>query len=191
MYGVHTYASTPDVPVNLRSLTSSHAKNMDSQATETNEDGCYVGLTHDYLNVQNVMDRVRSPQAGAIVMFAGTTRDNFGGKPVKELQYSAYNPLALRTMLSICKAIRIKHGLVSIAMVHRLGVVPIGEESILIAVSAPHRQAAWRAGEEALEECKERVEVWKREEFEGENGVWRANRDGAMGQKALEDDPES
>lgn len=66
-------------------------------------------------------------------------------------------------------------------MVHRLGVVPIGEESILIAVSAPHRQAAWRAGEEALEECKSRVEVWKREEFEGEEGVWRANRDGLKG----------
>ena len=67
-------------------------------------------------------------------------------------------------------------------MIHRLGVVPIGEESILIAVSSPHRQAAWKAGEEALEECKAKVEVWKREEFGGEEGgVWRANRDGAPG----------
>lgn len=86
-------------------------------------------------------------------------------------------------MLAIAKSIRAKHGLQGIAMIHRLGTVPIGEESILIAVSAPHRQAAWRAGEEALEECKEKVEVWKREEFEGEEGVWRANRDGIMGQK--------
>jgi len=75
-------------------------------------------------------------------------------------------------------------------MVHRLGVVPIGEESILIAVSAPHRQAAWRAGEEALEDCKARVEIWKREEFEGEEGVWRANRDGAMGQKVSDTPPD-
>lgn len=67
-------------------------------------------------------------------------------------------------------------------MIHRLGVVPIGEESILIAVSSAHRQAAWRAGEEALELCKEKVEVWKLEEFDGEEGgVWRANRDGAAG----------
>jgi molybdopterin synthase catalytic subunit len=86
-------------------------------------------------------------------------------------------------MLSVCKSISSKHGLKGIAMVHRLGTVPIGEESILIAVSSPHRQAAWKAGEEALEECKSRVEVWKREEFEGEEGVWRANRDGAQGQK--------
>ncbi|KAI5867751.1 Molybdopterin biosynthesis MoaE [Durotheca rogersii] len=156
---------------------------MDSRITEAEGDGCYVALTYSHLNLNQIVDRVRSPQAGAIVMFAGTTRDNFGGKPVKELQYSAYGALALRTMLSICEDIREKHGLISIAMAHRLGTVPIGEESILIAVSAPHRQAAWKAGEQALEECKERVEVWKKEEFEGEDGVWRANRDGAMGQR--------
>jgi molybdopterin synthase catalytic subunit len=113
----------------------------------------------------------------------GTTRDNFAGKPVKELQYTSYNTLALRTMMSICKDLAQKHGLKGIAMIHRLGTVPIGEESILIAVSSPHRQAAWRAGEEALEECKKKVEVWKREEFEGEGGVWRANRDGAVGER--------
>ncbi|KAI1779414.1 Molybdopterin biosynthesis MoaE [Hypoxylon cercidicola] len=161
---------------------------MNPKITEIKDAGCYVGLTHSLLNLNDVVDRVRSPQAGAIVMFAGTTRDNFGGKPVKELQYSAYNPLALRTMLSICKDVHAKHGLISIAMVHRLGTVPIGEESILIAVSAPHRQAAWRAGEQALEDCKERVEVWKREEFEGEDGVWRANRDGAAGRNVSEAD---
>lgn len=85
-------------------------------------------------------------------------------------------------MLQICKDISTKYSLTSIAMIHRLGTVPIGEESILIAISCPHRQAAWRAGEEALEECKEKVEVWKKEEFGGEEGgVWRANRDGAVG----------
>jgi molybdopterin synthase catalytic subunit len=84
-------------------------------------------------------------------------------------------------MLTIATTIRAKHTLKGIAMIHRLGTVPIGEESIIIAVSSPHRQAAWTAGEEALEECKEKVEVWKKEEFEGEGGVWRANRDGAAG----------
>ena len=119
------------------------------------------------------------------------TRDNFGGKPVKELQYTAYEPRALQTMLSICKAVHQKHSLTSIAMIHRLGVVPIGEESILIAVSSPHRQAAWRAGEEALEECKAKVEVWKKEEFGGEEGgVWRANRDGAPGVRISKEEKE-
>lgn len=81
-------------------------------------------------------------------------------------------------MLSIAKSIKEEHNLTAISLVHRLGVVPIAEESILIAVSAPHRQAAWRAGEEALERVKEKVEIWKLEEFQGEQvGVWRANRD--------------
>ncbi|KFH42694.1 Molybdopterin synthase catalytic subunit-like protein [Hapsidospora chrysogenum ATCC 11550] len=157
------------------------------QLWELSEDNCHVALTSNHLNVQQVMDRVRSPAAGAIVLFAGTTRDNFAGKPVKELQYTAYNPLALRTMLTIARTASAAHSLQGVCVVHRLGTVPIGEESILIAVSAPHRQAAWRAGEEVLEECKRRVEVWKREEFEGEGGVWRANRDGAVGEMVTTD----
>jgi len=70
-------------------------------------------------------------------------------------------------------------------MVHRLGEVKVGEESIVIAVSSPHRQAAWKAGEEALEVCKAKMEVWKMEVFGDEEGggVWRANRDGLMGEK--------
>lgn len=108
----------------------------------------------------------------------GTTRDSFANKPVLQLQYTAYPPLALRTMLSIAQSIKEEHNLTAISLVHRLGVVPIAEESILIAVSAPHRQAAWRAGEAALERVKEKVEIWKLEEFQGEQvGVWRANRD--------------
>ncbi|KAJ2975496.1 hypothetical protein NUW58_g8336 [Xylaria curta] len=109
---------------------------MEAQPTELSADGCYVALTHDHLQVQDIMHRVRSPQAGAIVLFAGTTRDNFAGKPVKELQYSAYAPMALKTMLSICKDLVARHDLKGIAMIHRLGTVPIGEESILIAVSS-------------------------------------------------------
>lgn len=91
-------------------------------------------------------------------------------------------------MLSIARTVKQKHSLTAVSMIHRLGVVPIAEESILIAVSAPHRHAAWRAGEEALEECKEKVEIWKLEEFGGEEGgVWRANRDGAAGAKVDHD----
>ena len=91
-------------------------------------------------------------------------------------------------MLSIARTVKQKHSLTAISMIHRLGVVPIAEESILIAVSAPHRHAAWRGGEEALEECKEKVEIWKLEEFGGEEGgVWRANRDGIAGIKVDRD----
>ena len=95
-------------------------------------------------------------------------------------------------MLAIARAVKVKHELTAICMSHRLGIVPIGEESILIAVSAPHRHAAWEAGEEALEECKDKVEVWKLEQFGGEEGgVWRANRDGAAGLPTKSNERES
>ncbi|KAK4137047.1 Molybdopterin biosynthesis MoaE [Trichocladium antarcticum] len=147
------------------------------------QQNCHVALTHGPLNLQTITDLIRSPQAGAIVIFAGTTRDTFDAKPVSHLSYSAYHPLALRTMLAIAADLARAHGLQGIAMVHRLGAVPVGEESIVIAVSAAHRQAAWRAGEAALEACKARVEVWKREEFAAGGGVWRANRDGVAGER--------
>lgn len=136
----------------------------------------HVSLTDTHLDIMSIIGRVRNPKAGAIVLFAGTTRDNFESAPVRSLTYSSYVPLALRTLHSIASAIHRKHGLEGIAIVHRLGSVPIGEESILIAVSSPHRAEAWRAGEEALEECKAKVEVWKKEEFE-DGGVWRSNRE--------------
>ncbi|KAL9099407.1 MAG: hypothetical protein Q9163_005092 [Psora crenata] len=164
------------------------------------DEGISVSLTHKPLDVSAVLASVKSPKAGATVLFAGlvssvafydrkptmtrtgTTRDNFGGKPVTQLQYTAYIPRALQSMLSIAKDVKTKHSLIAICITHRLGVCPIGEESILIAVSAPHRQAAWQGGEDALEQCKEKVEVWKMEEFGGDEvGIWRANRDGAAG----------
>lgn len=148
---------------------------------ELTSGNCHVALTHDLLSPTAIMDKVRSPKAGAIILFAGTTRDNFDSKPVKELTYTSYAPKALKTMLDICTSLSEKHSLTGISMVHRLGTCPIGEESILIAVSSPHRKEAWLAGEEALEECKKRVEVWKKEEFDGEGGIWRANRDGIAG----------
>ncbi|KAF2817241.1 Molybdopterin biosynthesis MoaE [Mytilinidion resinicola] len=148
--------------------------------------GITVSLTHSPLNPLTPLTFVKSPKAGAVVLFAGTTRDSFDARPVATLAYESYAPLALTTLLSIATALKAKHGLLGVAIVHRLGEVPVGEESILIAVSAPHRQAAWRAGEEALEETKRRAEIWKLERFVGGEGVWRANRDGVMGVKVEE-----
>lgn len=153
------------------------ATSTEDKKTYIEEGPVSVSLTSSPLDITSTMSKVRSPKAGAIVMFAGTTRDNFEAQPVRSLRYTSYPRLALRTLFSIAKAGYDKHGLMGIAIVHRLGEVPIGEESILIVVSAPHRHEAWRAAQEALEECKARVEVWKKEEFEAGEGVWRANTD--------------
>lgn len=172
-----------------------------SPVAEHSEPNIYTSLTYHPLSPTTHLAHVRTSEAGALVLFAGTTRDTFDNRPVANLTYQAYVPLALNTLTSIAREILSqefgggdKNGgkkIKAIAISHRLGVVPIGEESILIAVSAAHRTEAWRAGEQCLEEVKKRTEIWKLETFadggegcggdgEGEGGgeaVWRANKD--------------
>ncbi|PWY68498.1 Molybdopterin biosynthesis MoaE [Aspergillus sclerotioniger CBS 115572] len=127
--------------------------------------------------VRTALSKISSPNAGANILFLGTTRNSFEDRPVSTLSYTAYPPLALKTLSKIAEDAVTKHGLLGVVIGHRLGDVPIGESSIVIAVSAGHRGAAWRAGEEVLEECKEKAEIWKREVFVDGEGEWRANRD--------------
>ncbi|RVD81227.1 uncharacterized protein DFL_009101 [Arthrobotrys flagrans] len=142
----------------------------------------FVGLTYDKLDITASIDRVRSPKAGAVVAFVGMTRDNFEGKPVSTLEYTTYTPLALRTLSTIVTSLKSTNSgsLHSISVTHRLGIVPIGEDSIVITLSTSHRAEGWRIAEECLELVKDKVEVWKREWFV-DGGVWRANRDGGKG----------
>ncbi|KAB8236996.1 molybdopterin synthase catalytic subunit [Aspergillus alliaceus] len=137
----------------------------------------YLELTYTPLNPQSALDKISSPAAGANVLFLGTTRNTFGDRPVSQLSYTAYPPLTLKTLSGIARDAVAKHGLTGIVIAHRLGVVPIQEASIVIAVSSGHRGAAWRAGEEVLEVCKEKAEIWKREEFVDGGMEWRENRE--------------
>ncbi|KAF2271001.1 molybdopterin-converting factor subunit 2 [Lojkania enalia] len=162
---------------------STYTPDIPSDPITRTTDTIHIELTPHPLNAFSATSFVRSPSAGATVLFIGTTRDSFNNLPVSSLAYTSYPPLAMSTLYSIASTMLTKHALTKIAIVHKLGECPIGEESILIAVSSPHRQAAWRAGEEALEETKKRAEIWKLERFEGGEGVWRANRDGIMGTK--------
>ncbi|KAJ5306368.1 hypothetical protein PENANT_c017G05748 [Penicillium antarcticum] len=140
----------------------------------------HLALTYAPLDATIQLNQTSSPAAGANILFLGTTRDTFEGRPVSQLSYTAYPALALKTLARIAEAAVEAHSLVGISIAHRLGVVPIGEASIAIAVSSGHRGAAWRAGEEVLEACKEKAEIWKREEFVDGGMEWRDNaeRDG-------------
>ncbi|XP_038900956.1 molybdopterin synthase catalytic subunit [Benincasa hispida] len=117
---------------------------------------------------------VSAPQAGAISTFSGTTRDNFEGKTVVELRYEAYVPMAIRSIKSICSSARSSWNLHSIAVVHRLGPVPVGEISVFIAVSAVHRADAMDCCRFVIDELKACVPIWKKEVYD--NGeVWKEN----------------
>ena len=134
-----------------------------------------VRLTYDPLVIQDVVDFVKSPQSGAIVIFAGTTRDSFEDKCVTRLEYEAYEPMALKTLNTIARKAQSLFPINSIAIIHRLGIVGIGEESVLIAVSCVHRKAAWEAGEWLLEEIKEKAEIWKKEVYL-DGSKWKSNK---------------
>jgi len=154
------------------------------------ENGVFASLTNEPLNPAQILDLVRSPSAGAIVLFAGTTRDNFAGKKVIHLDYEAFPPLAVPSLRTISTEAKQKWSLHAVAVTHRLGRVPIGEESILIAVSAAHRKEAFEAGEWVLEEVKRKTEIWKKESYaeeEGEEPRWKENFPGTKSRTAREE----
>jgi len=129
------------------------------------------------IEVKEVCDAVGKASAGAIVTFIGTTRDHHDGRRVTQLEYEAYPPMALTEMRKIADEAKQRWPIEDIAIVHRIGVVPIGEASVVIAVSAAHRQAAFDACHFAIDRLKEVVPIWKKEHFEG-GELWIGSQTG-------------
>lgn len=153
------------------------------QTLESQDNTVHVELRYDPLDLAFASRFIRSSTAGANVLFLGTTRNNFDNRPVSHLAYQAYPKLALNTLLKIATEVRSKHKLEKVIIVHRLGEVPIEEESIIVGISSGHRGEGWKGAEEMLEKVKERAEIWKQEWFadaESEKypaAQWKANKD--------------
>jgi molybdopterin synthase catalytic subunit len=126
------------------------------------------------IDVVELLASVSVPEAGGIDMFLGTTRNHSKGKKVVRLEYEAYSPMALRMMSEIESEIRKRWNIQKISVVHRIGVVPVMEASVAIAVSAAHRKEAFEACRYAIDELKKRVPIWKKEIFE-DGEVWVEN----------------
>jgi molybdopterin synthase catalytic subunit/molybdopterin converting factor small subunit len=124
-------------------------------------------LSAEPLSLDAVVDEVRSDAAGAIATFIGTTRVHSRDRTVRHLDYEAYEDMAEQVMTQIATELIGRHELCAIAIHHRTGRVEIGEASVVIAVSAPHRQDALAACKEAIDTLKERVPLWKKEVYEG------------------------
>jgi molybdopterin synthase catalytic subunit len=114
---------------------------------------------------------VRAGQDGAIVVFDGFVRNESHGRATKQLEYEAYEPMALAKMREIGAQIHEEFAVHRVAMVHRLGRLEIGETSVFIAVSAPHRAAAFDACRFAIDTLKRSVPIWKKEYFQ-DGAVW-------------------
>jgi molybdopterin synthase catalytic subunit/molybdopterin converting factor small subunit len=131
-----------------------------------------IQVTTEPLSERAVVDAVGDAGAGAIVLFSGVVRDQTAGRRVKFLEYEAHAPMAEAKMREIAMAVHARWPDVArVAIIHRVGRLEIGESSVMIAVSSPHRRQAFEACHFAIDTLKETVPVWKKEYFE-DGEVW-------------------
>jgi molybdopterin synthase catalytic subunit len=127
-------------------------------------------ITPDVIDPQQVLGAVGASQDGAVLLFLGTVREQNDGRPVTGMRYDAYVEMAEPVLREIANGAAAEAGSDRIAVVHRIGELAIGEVSVAIAVSTPHREQAFAAARTVIEEIKLRLPVWKHEHYaEGES----------------------
>jgi MoaE-MoaD fusion protein len=124
-------------------------------------------LSEEPLSLEAVVAEAASEEAGAVATFIGTTRIHSRGRTVTHLDYEAYEGMAEQVMAEIAEGLKGRYELCEVAIHHRIGRVGIGDRSVVIAVSAPHRQDALAACKDAIDTLKERVPLWKKEVYLG------------------------
>lgn len=129
----------------------------------------WVGLSDGVLPVADAYRWSLRPDCGGVVMFTGTARDHSDGRPgVTELAYETYREQAVPRMAAVVAELRDRWPAVGrVAVLHRVGDVPIGQEAVLVVVSAPHRNEAFASARFAIDAVKASVPVWKRERWDG------------------------
>jgi MoaE-MoaD fusion protein len=128
-------------------------------------------LTREAINARELAQMILRPQDGALCIFEGVVRNNSKGKPTRYLEYEAYETMALKTMEEIGGFVRTAWEIGCVAIVHRLGHMDIGETSVAIIITSPHRRASFDACEYAIDRLKKTVPIWKKEFFE-DGEVW-------------------
>jgi molybdopterin synthase catalytic subunit/sulfur carrier protein ThiS len=135
------------------------------------ETGCFFALTREMIDTQGIARELLRGEDGAVVDFEGVVRNNTKGRATKFLDYECYEPMAVKMMAEIGREILGTHAIGRIAMVHRLGRLEIGEASVVIVVTAPHRKPAFEAALEGINRLKRLVPIWKKEHF-ADGEVW-------------------
>jgi molybdopterin synthase catalytic subunit len=134
----------------------------------------FVRVSEELPSLQECCDFVSDPSCGAISSFAGITRDEFDGKKVTKLSYEGYVPMADKELQKLCDDATEKYRVHKIAAVHILGDCPVGQASVILVASSPHRRDALHCVEYLIDELKARIPIWKREVYE-EGSVWKEN----------------
>ncbi|WP_297214982.1 molybdenum cofactor biosynthesis protein MoaE [Thermoplasma sp.] len=132
----------------------------------------FIDIVESKISVEDLIAKVRNPKAGAIVTFEGTVREESGGIRVDALYYESYREMAIREIESMVNYCVERFGITDAAVVHRIGTVRITEDSVVIAVSAPHRDQAFSACRYIIDQIKERAPIWKRDIIHGAPAEW-------------------
>lgn len=135
-----------------------------------------VAIKSTPLSYDEVIDHVRHPAAGALATFVGWVRDHSDGRAVTELEYSAYESMAVAEMARIVEELEAENPELRLAAHHRIGPLSVGDEAVICAASSPHRDAAFIAGRALIDRIKDRVPIWKKEK--GPDGdAWVGSED--------------
>lgn len=132
----------------------------------------FAEITRAPLDATRLLERVSGPSNGAVVLFLGVVRDQADGRPVAGMRYEAYEPMARSELTRIAEDAERRFSVSSVAAAHRLGELDLEEASLVIAVSSPHRPAAYEASRWVLEEIKLRLPVWKHEHYTDGSSTW-------------------
>jgi MoaE-MoaD fusion protein len=128
-------------------------------------------ITRKRIDSHELSDKLKRPEDGAVVIFEGIVRNNTKGRATSYLEYECYEEMALEQIARIGNEIAVKYSLGRIGIIHRLGRLQIGEASVAVVATAPHRRAAFEAALEGINRLKREVPIWKKEFFE-DGAIW-------------------
>ena len=131
-----------------------------------------IRITASLISPVKVLESVRDPSAGGSVIFLGTVRNRSEGKGVRGLEYQVYRKMAEKRMVQIENQVKARWPVRKVAMVHRYGALRVGDVSVAVAVSAPHRAEAFEACRYAIDTIKHSLPLWKKETFARGKGAW-------------------
>ena len=124
-----------------------------------------TGLRHEPLGAAALVDAIRRPDCGGLVVFEGTARGESDGRQVLRLEYEAYERRALAQLRTIADEVAERHALCGVVAVHRVGTVEVGQAAVVVAATAPHRGEAFAGAHELIDRVKAEVSIWKKEVF--------------------------
>jgi len=145
-----------------------------------------IEITSQPIDTTAVLESVKSIQAGAAVLFVGTTRQFTGDRETLKLDYECYESMAIKKMSEILDQAAAKWKIESCSIVHRVGTVELGQASIAVAVSSPHRNDSFEAGRWLVDTLKTEVPIWKREYWADGSKEWVHPEGATPGQKRPE-----